>query len=188
MSLPKIELTIDGNSVLLVGLAVFIGWNVATGKTPVTTMVATAQTPSNLATKLAETANQYVGTTTQEAGSWVDPSVSCAATTWSMLNKAGIAVAKHAAVTTNGGLVQALQNANWQQVPRKSAIPGCIVWHDKNGPGAHGPEHIGICSDKGCSRAFNTKGGRFVNNAYPTDYSQWIDSNDSRLGGVLCPQ
>jgi len=186
--LPKIELTIDGSSVLLVGLTGFIAWNVAMGNTSISTPVATAQTSLNQAAKLAETASRYVGATTQEVGSWVDPSVSCAAATWSLLNKAGIAVSKQAAVTTGGGLVQALQNANWRRVTRSEAVPGCVVWHDKNGPNAHGPEHIGICSDVGCNNAFNTKGGRFVNNSYPANYSQWVDSNDSRLGGVLCPQ
>jgi hypothetical protein len=137
--------------------------------------------------QIAQTASQYVGKTTAAVGSWVDPKVSCAAATWSIFHKTGITIPKTAAVTTDGGLVKILRDVGWKDTPRSSARSGCVVWHDKNGPGAHGPEHVGICSNTGCTMSFNTKGGLYVNDNYPDRYRQWIDGGDRNNGGVLCP-
>lgn len=133
--------------------------------------------------RVYESALTFVGKTTAEAKSWVDPGVSCAAVTSNILEAAGAQIPKHAAVTTGGGLVKNLTDRGWKPVPRAQAIPGDIVFHDQT-PGNHGKQHIGTCSNIGCTTAVNTKGGRVANDDYPERYKQFIDRG-SPYGGVL---
>ena len=133
--------------------------------------------------RVYEFALSLVGKTTAEAGSWVDPHVSCAAVTSKALEGADTGVPKHAAVVTGGGLVKNLMDKGWKFVPRTQSIPGDIVFHDQT-PGSHGKEHIGTCSNIGCTTSINTKGGRVVNDNYPERYKEFIDRG-SPYGGVL---
>ncbi len=133
--------------------------------------------------RVYEAALTFVGKTTAEAKSWVDPSVSCAAVTSNILEAGGAQVPKHAAVVTDGGLVKNLMDKGWKFIPRAQAVPGDIVFHNQT-PGSHGKQHIGTCSNIGCTTAINTKGGRVANDNYPERYKQFIDRG-SPYGGVL---
>lgn len=142
---------------------------------------------STTAERVYQSALGFVGKTTQQAGSWVDPRVSCAAVVSNILPP-DLSIPKNAAVVTGGGLVGNLKNAGWFYVPRAESIPGCIVYHNATpDPSDHGKEHIGACSNQGCTTAINTKGGEVVNDNYPERFKPYIDRG-APWGGVLCPK
>jgi len=142
---------------------------------------------STTAERVYQSALGFVGKTTQQAGSWVDPRVSCAAVVSNILPP-DLSIPKNAAVVTGGGLVGNLKNAGWLYVPRAESIPGCIVYHNATpDPSDHGKEHIGGCSNQGCTTAINTKGGKVVNDNYPERFKAYIDRG-APWGGVLCPK
>lgn len=111
-------------------------------------------------------------------------SVCCARVVSTVLAQAGVSFTPSDAVVV---LVANLKKKGWIQIPIAEAPRGAVVFHDKT-PGSHGEQHVGICSNAGCSLAWNSWQQRFSNNGYPSmkSFAPTL-ARGGNWGGALVP-
>jgi hypothetical protein len=111
-------------------------------------------------------------------------SVCCARLVSMALGRADVDFKASDAVTA---LIANLKAKGWKQVPASQGPVGAVIFHDKT-PGSHGSQHIGICAERGCAKAWNSWQQRFALNFYPTlpEYARFV-ARGGNWGGALVP-